>query len=403
MTLVLLSGEGSVIGALEPFTVPLPWWSEVASVVETASSERDADVTVLRLLSQEFDPDDPYEMGGWVTYAAELHGPVPTAVRAVDPRDAAAALDEQPLRLPWARPGGPAAELAWAGRVLTGCGRAPTGRPRQMRSWNLSSIWSIPTAAGAAWLKSVPPFFAHEGRIIDWLGDPALPPLLGFADGRVLMAEIGGDDQYDARLPTLVQAVDTLVAIQDRVSNRVDELLALGLPDWRWPVLAVLIDDVIERHGRELDGEEQRVLASVVSGLEDRIRAIDACGLPMTLVHGDFHRGNLRGTGDGLALLDWGDCGVGHPLFDVPAMIEPLTPDVRASLLTRWVRAWQERRPGSDPLRAQALVQPIAALRQALIYRGFLDAIEPSERVYHERDPAGWLRRAAALAAEPQV
>jgi Ser/Thr protein kinase RdoA (MazF antagonist) len=272
-----------------------------------------------------------------------------------------------------------------------------------MRSWNLSSIWSIPTAAGAAWLKSVPPFFAHEGRIIDWLGDPALPPLLGFADGRVLMAEIGGDDQYDARLPTLVQAVDTLVAIQDRVSNRVDELLALGLPDWRWPVLAVLIDDVIERHGRELDGEEQRVLARVVSGLDDRIRAIDACGLPMTLVHGDFHRGNLRGTGDGLALLDWGDCGVGHPLFDLPAMIEPLTPDVRASLLTHWVRAWQERRAGSDPLRAQALVQPIAALRQALIYRGFLDAIEPSERVYHERDPAGWLRRAASLAAEPQV
>ena len=272
-----------------------------------------------------------------------------------------------------------------------------------MRTWNLSSIWSIPTAAGTAWLKSVPPFFAHEGRIIDWLADPALPPLLGFEDGRVLMAEIEGDDQYEAALPTLVQAVDTLVAIQDRVSLRADELLALGLPDWRWPALRVLIADVIERHGHELDGAQQRVLARFSDTLDERISAIDACGLPLTLVHGDFHRGNLRGTGEGLRLLDWGDCGVGHPLFDVPAMLEPLAPEVRASLLTMWVDAWQERRPGSDALRAQQLIEPIAAVRQALIYRGFLDAIEPSERCYHERDPKRWLRRAAALAAEPEV
>ena len=403
MTLLLLSADGSVLGALEPFSVPLPWWSEIAGVVEAASAEHGADVSVLRLLHAESDPDDPHEMAGSVTYAAELHGQVRSAVRAADPRDATAALAEHPLRLPWARPGGPARELAWAEAALARCGRPPTGPPRQMRTWNLSSIWSIPTAAGTAWLKSVPPFFAHEGRIIDWLADPALPPLLGFEDGRVLMAEIEGDDQYEAALPTLVQAVDTLVAIQDRVSLRADELLALGLPDWRWPALRVLIADVIERHGHELDGAQQRVLARFSDTLDERISAIDACGLPLTLVHGDFHRGNLRGTGEGLRLLDWGDCGVGHPLFDVPAMLEPLAPEVRASLLTMWVDAWQERRPGSDALRAQQLIEPIAAVRQALIYRGFLDAIEPSERCYHERDPKRWLRRAAALAAEPEV
>ena len=38
----------------------------------------------------------------------------------------------------------------------------------------------------------------------------------------------------------------------------------------------------------------------------------------------------------------------------------------------------------------------IAALRQAVIYQGFLDAIEPSERIYHEQDPAEWLRRAVS-------
>ena len=34
------------------------------------------------------------------------------------------------------------------------------------------------------------------------------------------------------------------------------------------------------------------------------------------------------------------------------------------------------------------------ALRQALIYRTFLDNIEPSERVYHRNDPTEWLKRA---------
>ena len=53
--------------------------------------------------------------------------------------------------------------------------------------------------------------------------------------------------------------------------------------------------------------------------------------------------------------------------------------------------------PGCDPDRAAALLAPVAALRQALIYRTFLDGIEPDERVYHANDPGTWLRRAAAL------
>ena len=57
---------------------------------------------------------------------------------------------------------------------------------------------------------------------------------------------------------------------------------------------------------------------------------------------------------------------------------------------------------GATPCRAASrtaaaeLLAPVAALRQALIYRTFLDGIEPDERVYHASDPGTWLRRAAA-------
>ena len=53
--------------------------------------------------------------------------------------------------------------------------------------------------------------------------------------------------------------------------------------------------------------------------------------------------------------------------------------------------------------RAASLIAPLAAARQALIYQGFLDAIEPSERPYHAADPAFWLARALDLAADHDV
>jgi hypothetical protein len=122
VTLVLQRADGSVVGALAPFSVETPWWQEVESVVAGAAAHG-ADVTVLRLILAEPDPGEPSQMGGAVAYATELHGPLPTEVRAAA---AAEALDDDPLRLPWARPGGPARELAWAGQVLAECDREPT-------------------------------------------------------------------------------------------------------------------------------------------------------------------------------------------------------------------------------------------------------------------------------------
>ena len=136
----------------------------------------------------------------------------------------------------------------------------------------------------------------------------------------------------------------------------------------------------------------------LVEGLPARFGAIEACGLSETLVHGDFHPGNVRGPDDRLVLLDWGDCGAGHPLLDRSAFLGAIPEGERAAVDSEWSRLWRETRPGSEPERAASLLEPVGALRQAIVYRGFLDSIEPSERVYHASDPASWLRRAAVLA-----
>jgi hypothetical protein len=328
--------------------VDSPWWPEVAPVVEGARQRYGIDVTVLRRIDDGRPRTVPDDM---VTYLAEVTDPPsPTAPLQDWPDDP---LRPEPLRQTRAHPGGPDQDLSWAEQQLDRAGTPLTGPPTQVRTWNLSSLWRLPTADGAAWLKVVPPFLAHEGRILGRL-DPAVVPELIATDGpRALLAEIPGEDQYDAPMPALLTMVRALVTIQGQWTDKLDELLALGAPDWRPEPLAALAADTLARTASELDPTTVAHVDHLVAGLPGRFAAIDACGLPDTLVHGDFHPGNVRGSGDRLVLLDWEDCGVGHPLLDDTAFTERLADDDRRLVRAEWSATWRTAAPGCDPDRAR--------------------------------------------------
>ena len=396
VTLVLTTPVGELLGALPPYDVALPWWQEVAGVVAGARACYGLDVTVLRFLGAR----DAFGRGGPVSYLAETSDP--RAGAATMPYDGRDPLADEPLRLPYARPGGPEQDLAWADDVLAGLGHRRTGPAVQQRTWNLSSVWRLATSAGDAWLKVVPPFFGHESAMLRLLHEehPGLVPTPLGADGsRVLLAHVPGGDNYHADLPVLLELVRTLVALQAEWTDRVDELLTLGAPDWRAGPFADAAADVLERTVDQLDADTVATLRRLVDGLPERFAAIAACGIPDTLAHGDYHPGNTVGAGEHPVVLDWGDCGVGHPLLDQAAFTGRLTDDARAVVLAEWARQWRARQPGCDPEQASLLLAPVAAVRQAIVYRSFLDRIEPDEWPYHRDDPADWLRRAAAGAA----
>ncbi len=392
VTLVLCSADGVLLGALPPFEAETPWWQDLAPVVEGARARFAIDVVVLRLLTAE----RPSAHGGGVSYLAETDPVAAAALPIVGPWPGT--LTEDPLRHPYARPGGPAADLAWADGVLAARGLRRIGPARQYRSWNLSSLWSMPTTGGTAWLKVVPPFFGHEGTILERLAGGPVPSLLGHNGPRMLLAEIPGDDRYDAPLPELRRMVDLLVGLQTAWLGRADELLSLGLPDWRASSLRDRIAELVERRRDVLPAADRAALERFVDGLADRFAAVATCGLGDGLVHGDFHPGNLRGDASGLTLLDWGDCGVGHPLLDEPGALARIPDADVEPLRAHWHRAWRAAVPGSDPEQASRLIAPVAAARMALIYQGFLDRIETAERPYHEADVPDWLRRTADLA-----
>jgi hypothetical protein len=382
VTLVLLDGAGALLGALPPFRVPVPHRQEVACVVAGARARYGIEVTVLRLLS--ISPSISVSAavppeGVAVSYLAETPDPVPAGRLTPVEID----LSPHPLRAPYAEPGGPAASLAWAATVL-----GPV-RGTQLRTWNLSSIWRLAHAGGTAWLKEVPAFFRHEGAVLTWLAGrhPGLAPApLAVDRGRVLLADVPGEDRYGAPAAERLPMLAALHRMQRAAPGDLATLYRLGVP----ALDPAALREVAERYG----------YGELVEDLDERLAELAGCGLPDTLVHGDFHPGNVRARPDSApVVLDWGDCVVTHPGYDLLRMLEGVPPAEQAPLREAWCDWWRAAAPGCDPEHALALLPVIGALRAAAAYATFLDNIEPDEYPYHADDPAHWLSRARDRAA----
>ena len=389
-TVVLVDAGGAVLGHLAPIALASPWWNDIGPLVQALLARDGLRVTVLRLLSAAL----PAQPGGAVTYLAQVDTTVPAALL----QPWLGELPEHPLRHAYARVGGPHADLAWAYALLRARGRQPAGPAEQVRTWNLSSLWRLPMADGqAVWLKVVPPFFGHEGDVLALLADGPVPLLLGRAGCRLLLAPLAGEDLYDADLAQCRVMIDRLVALQARWLGRCAELVPLGLPDWRALAMTRAITALLKRRGGELQSAHQQWLTSFVNGLSARWAALADCGLPDGLVHGDFHRGNCRGQGIDIAVLDWADSGMGHVLLDQTAFLSRLPVDFVEPARQHWTQTWQRLLPQAQVERAAELLAPLASLRQALIYQRFLDHIEDAEHPYHRSDVPDWLARTAQI------
>jgi hypothetical protein len=307
--------------------------------------------------------------------------------------------DEDPRRAPWARPGGIASIVVWADEALRERGNPRSGPVQQVKTWNLSSVLQLPTAQGVVWCKSVPRFFAHEPALVSLLAReqaPIVPSVVAADEGlrSLLLQDLGPEVLWDADEDTLTRMVRMLVALQVGWADRTDELLAAGTPDHRSGGLASELQAFLARDDVRVTllTDELGALDDLAADLPGRVATLAGCGIPDSLVHGDFHPGNwIRRDGD-LFLFDWGDSLVGHPLIDMGFLAASDDVDVRGRVRAAWLAAWRDAMPGSDPETAIDAIEPIAALWKAFEYRRFLDAIEPSEHRYHERDVPDWLR-----------
>ena len=268
---------------------------------------------------------------------------------------------DEPLRASWARPGGPAEDLAWADAALErGWDAAHGARGAGAVLEPVEPLAPAHDSAATAWLKVVPPFFAHEGAILAALGADRVPEVLGIRRG----PHAARRDPRRRPLRREWRACSCRWSISSSTCRpawvgRVDDLLELRLPDWRRDALTVAFTDLVARWRGRLPEAVEVGLDGLLDGLAARWDHIDECGLPDTLVHGDFHQGNLRSAGPGhLVLLDWGDSGIGHPMLDQSAFLDRLSPADRQAVRQAWTDAVASggprlrARPGGVPARA---------------------------------------------------
>lgn len=369
------------LGVTEPFAVEVPWWADVAEVVGGLRARLGVPVTVLRLLTVE---GGEGARDGHVTYHVEADEP-PARGLAKTAVTYDGIARPQRFRAPWATTAGVRELLGWARERLAAAGNPVTGPAEQHKTWNLAALFRLPTAGGPVWLKATPHFAADESAALAAIAahDPALvPEVIASEPGRVLLTHVPGEHNRAA-------ADDVIAAVLGRFA-RVQAALAAAppqeLPDRRDPAEQVraLLDDGVP----ELTPDE-RAAARRLTG---RWRELAGCGLPDTLVHGDFHPVNWHG--DPPVVIDLADAHLGNPVLDGLRAIDFLPTKAKPAAARAWVRAWTDLVPGSDPGRALDVAEPLAHLAYAVRYQEFLDGIEPGERIYHEGDPAAAVREA---------
>ncbi len=367
VTLVVVGSDGVLRGAMAPQHAEEPWWQEVGQVADLLPG-----CTVLRMLDAVPEADAP--MGGSVTYLVMYDG---TAELEDWPGD----LGEHPLRMPWADARGATSDRSWMHSSVDIHGEA-----RQIRAWNLSSIWKLPTADGAVWFKGVPPFMTHEAAVLQLVEGHPVPRVIAAEGHRQLLQEMEGHDGYRADGAQQHAMIEALIRLQQDTMGRVNEFLAAGVPDFRSAAIVKRLADFVH-----CVAPGDASLAGLVAELPERLARVDSLGPSPALVHGDAHPGNCRIGTNPPVWFDWGDSFIGSPLFDVATADR--WPGVG---IERWLQIWDEVSPGGARAAWEAL-EPVATLRQAWLYQSFLDRIEPSERIFHKADVPEYLERTRRL------
>lgn len=158
--------------------------------------------------------------------------------------------------------------------------------------------------------------------------------------------------------------------------ERNDELIAIGCGDRRIEglasnLVAIIADEDV--HIR-LTADEITRLQALVPTVERAVADLLAYPVPQTLLHGDFHAGNVAITDTGYVVFDWTDACICHPFFDLLTVVDssddPITPEQREIHIAAYLGEWEKAGFGSaETLRETCdLALRLAPLYHAVSY-----------------------------------
>lgn len=261
--------------------------------------------------------------------------------------------------------------LAWAVRRVPGA-----GTPELVKHRPCSTVWRIPAPTGPVWLKVCPERTRHEVRLLTamarWGVPHVLEPLAVDEDlGAVLLPD-GGPTVQEAPGPPWADVLAGYAQTQRATEAHVDELVALGVPDLRLPLLPAAFERLARRWAPDV--------LPLLGRVADEAAELAALGPAPTVQHDDLHDGNVFARGG--RVFDWGDACVAHPFTSLLVGWDG-SPEPLEAYLSRW--------PGATRRAVDLAVRLGIVTRTDSWDRALAGWPDPPQEF---RDaPAQWLRR----------
>ncbi|HEV3478894.1 MAG TPA: phosphotransferase [Gaiellaceae bacterium] len=186
-----------------------------------------------------------------------------------------------------------------------------------VRPW--STVLRVPTADGDLWFKAVTALHRFEPALTALLGrllPDRVPELVALDEKRAWMLMRDGGTRL-RELPATVEhweaALPRYAELQIAAAPQANELLDLGVPDFRLDKLPRLVEEMLAEQPLGLSVEEHQAMLDRVPELAAMARELAAYGVAETVQHDDLHDGQVFVRDGRYVVFDWGDACVSHP------------------------------------------------------------------------------------------
>lgn len=223
--------------------------------------------------------------------------------------------------------------VKWAYKLLKSLGYSPEeNMPEIVQHTLWSYVVRFKTSEGYFYLKQTPPAIAQEAKISQVLHEQfdAATPIIIASNAKLncfLMKDAGHSlrvilkKKFDKEL--VCSAIHQFTSLQLAVSERVDTLLDVGVPDWRLENFPTLYREVISDTKllkddglSEIERDEAGALVPKISTLCEQLSSYS---IQQTIVQPDCNDNNMLidDTSKTITIIDLGELVISHPLFSL--------------------------------------------------------------------------------------
>ncbi|WP_315791027.1 aminoglycoside phosphotransferase family protein [Fischerella sp. JS2] len=288
----------------------------------------------------------------------------------------------------------------WIHQQLDALSLSATAPIEQVKSQTRSCLLRVRTTVGTLYLKTGYGIFGTEATFTDFLAQlypNCLPKLIAVDTEQqwMLMREFEGQHLgKTADISRWEAALRRYAEIQVQMAIMVNQLLDIGFPDRRINQLTQRIEPLfaddaallLPQNNPFLQQSDLEELRTLIPQLLSWCEVLETCGIPQTLIHGDFYCQNVIDAQESYIYFDWSDSAVSHPFFDAGfflfdiAQELPNVVDVQTHLRNAYLEPWTVYLPMKQLTSVFQITQPLAALYHAIVSYEIIQHLEPAHR-----------------------